>query len=179
MARRRHKKKPLPARIGEGATVERCHHQDGVVREIMDRDAGGGVLTVRSRARSECMLDSYAIRRLIAFRLHKTGMRCRMAWERAREGIAVTDRFGSGAPVSYEESLYGLSESERILKEAHEELSSAQWLVVARVCYDNKPAGGTDKIETLRRGLNRLADFWKITVDESDPELVFLKALFS
>ena len=166
MAKRRHKKKrPLPARIGETPTAERYQQQDGVVREVIERNINGEAIMLRSRARCECMLDAYLIRELITLREYQAGMKFRKAWLRARCGIAVADRFSAAAPVSYEESLYILSESERLLNEAYSVLTSAQQRIVLRVCTDDKLAGGTDKIETLRRGLVRLAKRWRLRED--------------
>lgn len=161
MAKRRRKHKSLPVRSGEGATVERCQQLGGIVKEVVDRCVDDKVYIVRHRA-IECMLDAYLLRKLIEKHEHKAGMRYRMAWLRAREGIRVSDRLSSGAALSYENSLLIIPESERILKEAHKVLTKAQKPLIMRVCVDSKVAGGTDSLETLRRGLQRLAIQWRI-----------------
>jgi hypothetical protein len=142
--------------------MERCRQQDGILREVIERDSYGKAVMVRCHARSECMLDAYLIRKIILLREHEAGMIFQAAWLRARCGVKVIDRYTTGTPVSYEAWLDFIPESERILKEAHDVLSRAQKTVVIRVCWENKLAGGTDKIETLRRGLKRMADWWSI-----------------
>jgi site-specific DNA-cytosine methylase len=93
---------------------------------------------------------------------HEAGMKYRMASLRARDGIKVADPYSSGGAVSYEDWLQMIPESERILKEADNELTVAQRNMIIRVCCENKMAGGTDSLETLRRGLQCLVKLWKI-----------------
>ncbi len=142
--------------------MERCQHLDGVSREAVDRDASGKVYVWRFRGRSECMLDAYLMRQLIMLQQHEAAMRYRIAWLRAREGIRVADPYSSGYANNYEASLEILPESERILREADQALTVKQRNMIKRVCCDNKMAGGTDCLETLRRALDRLVQLWRI-----------------
>lgn len=162
MAKRQHKKKNRSVRGGEGVTVERCQHSDGVAKEIVDRDATGKVYMWRYRARSECMLDAYLVRKLIELEQHQAGMKYRIAWLRAREGIRVSDPYSGGAHASYEDSLQIIPESERLLREADQAMTAKQRDMVRRVGCDDKMAGGTDCLETLRRALDRLVRLWRI-----------------
>jgi hypothetical protein len=161
MARRRRKESPL-ARMGEEPTMERRRQLGGTVREVLDRDAGNKVSMLRHRSRVECMLDAYLLSGHISLQEHEAGMKYRKAWLRAVCGIKVRDRYSLNVCVCYEDSLNLIHESERLLKQADETLSKAQRSGVVRVACDDKKAGGTDKIETLHRGLERLIDLWKI-----------------
>jgi hypothetical protein len=161
MARRR-KKKSLPARIGEEPTVERRRQLGGTVREVLDRDAGGKATILRHKDLMECMLDAYFLSKHISKQELEAGMKYRKAWLRARHGIKVSDPSSLHVPVSYEDSLNLVFESERILKQADGVLSTAQRNAVIKVAGEDKRAGGTDMIETLGRGLERLARRWGI-----------------
>ena len=163
MAKRRPKIKFLPARIGEMPTEERCNQLGGIVTEVIERDANGKAFVMRYAAYAECMLDTYLLRGLIDKVEHVAGMRYRIAWLRAREGLKISDRFSGGVPISYEDSLHIIPESERILKEAAEELTPAQKAMVMRICVDNATVGGTDSRETLCRGLRKMAKRWRLS----------------
>ena len=52
--------------------------------------------------------------------------------------------------------------SEQILLAAYATLSPAQKAIVISVCGHDHWAGGTYKIQTLRRALERLAELWKL-----------------
>jgi len=142
--------------------VEFQRQLGGTLEEVIDRDVRGKALSLRHRLRVECILDAYLLRELIEKEEHRAGMRYRLAWQRARDGLKVRDRFSSGkAQLNYTDSMRVIEESERILKEADEVLSSAQKALVLRVCCENARAQGSYNLETLRVGLSRMAVKWK------------------
>ncbi len=162
MARRKLCKESLPIRLGEVPTVDFQRQLGDTIEEIIDRDVSGHILLVRHRLRVECILDAYLLRLLIEREEHRAGMRYRLAWQRARDGLKVRDRFSSGkAQLNYTDSMRVIEESERILKEADEVLSASQKALVLRVCCENGKAQGAYNLETLRVGLARMAVRWK------------------
>ena len=162
MAKRKQTKFVHMVRQGEVPTVERKRQLGGTTKEVIDRDVSGRVYMMRYCARTECMLDAYLIQKKIPVDMHEAGMKYRKAWLRARCGVKVTDRNTVSAPVGYEESVNIVYESERILREADGVLTLAQRRMIIRVCCEDKKAGGTDALETLRRGLVELMDLWCI-----------------
>lgn len=152
----------MPIRLGEGPTVELCRQVGGTIEEIIDRDARGKVLTLRHRHKVECMLDACLLKLWIEKEEHRAGMKYRLAWQRARDGLKVRDRFSSGrARLNYTDSMRVIEESERILKEADAVLTPAQKAMIIRICCENKRPGSTDAIETLDRGLRNMSKRWK------------------
>ena len=108
------------------------------------------------------MLDAYLIKEQIDKAAHEAGMRYRTCWLRAVEGKNVLERGDSGRALSYEETLDIVPQSRRLLSEADDILSPAQKKIILRVCCDDRRAGETDALETLRRGLERLVKLWKL-----------------
>ena len=162
MARRKFRQKSPTIRLGEVPTVEFQHQLGGTIEEVIDRDVHGHVLLVRHRLQVECILDAYLLRDLIEQEEHRAGMKYRLAWQRARDGLKVRDRFSSGkARLNYTDSMRVIEESERILKEADAVLSSSQKALILRVCCENERARGSYNLETLRIGLARMAENWK------------------
>jgi hypothetical protein len=156
MAKRKHKKKLQPLRLGDGPTMERRQQLGGTEQEIVDRDYHGNILVLRYRAAYECMLDAYLLKGLIGKAAHEAGMRYRLAWLRVVERVKVEDRFASGVSMGTEEWLNAVTQSEKYLNEASAALTEPQKAIIMRVCVDDKRAGGTDALETLRRGLENL-----------------------
>lgn len=160
MAKRR-KRKNLPARTGEVATPERQKQQGGVVSEVVDRDAHGNVYQRRHRAVAECMLDAYHYRGNLTEDEYQAGMKFRRAFLRAVFGLNVEDPASSGE-YDPEMAMLIVPISEELLRAAYAELTSAQKKIVMSVCGYDECAGNSDRIETLHRGLERLAKLWKI-----------------
>jgi len=162
MAKRRPRKKSLPVRMGEVPTVEFCKQMGRTVEEVIERDIRGKVLTLRHRLYTACVLDAYFLRGLIDGPEHRAGLKYRLAWLRARDGLNVNNPYRVGTAASNcPESMRVIEESERILKMADEKLTTAQKALVIKVCGENRRAGDQDKIDTLGRGLENLARLFK------------------
>ena len=161
MAKRRRKKVSLPARLGEQATMERRRQLGGVVAEVIDRDLRGNPFMKRDRARCECVLDDYLYRLLLTLSEHEAGMKFRCAYLRGVCRVMVDDP-GTGGEYDPEMAMLIVPISEEILREAYKVLTKAQKEIMIRVCGHGEWAGGTDKLETLRRALERLVTLWKL-----------------
>ena|GEM_PF-1950620 len=167
MAKRRHKKRPLPVRFGALATQERCRQLGGVTTEIIDRDSSGKASMKRHRVRIECMLDYYFIEDRIDEAEYRAGMKFRQLYLRVVHKIKMTNLSNPYLMEAHRAdpegaTLAGLY-SERLLYEAYDVLSPEQQSVVRRVCGYDEYAGGRAKIQTLRRGLKKLADHWSLS----------------
>jgi hypothetical protein len=160
MAKRR-KNKTLPARQGELATMERQRQQGGVVSEVVDRDLRGNVYIKRHKARFECMLDSYRWHGNLTEAEYEAGMRFRRAYLRAVFRLTVDDPNSTSA-YDHEMAMLMVPISEQILRDAYGVITPAQQAIIVSVCGHDECAGKTDRIETLHRGLERLADHWKM-----------------
>ncbi len=161
MAKRRRKKTSLPARIGERATMERSQHSGGVVTEVMDRDLRGNPFILRDRVVAECPIDLYLWYGKISPAEHAAGQKFAVAYQRAVLRIKVEDPLSSG-PYDPEAAMLAVPMSEEILRSAYGVLSEAQKKIVINVCGHGISAGTTDRVDTLRRGLENLARKWKL-----------------
>jgi hypothetical protein len=158
---RKYRKKALPVRFGETATKERKGQQGGVVTEVIDRDLSGKALIKRQRALEECSLDAYLRRGIIGSEEHMVGLRFRHAYLRAVLKVQVDD-IGGGSQGDPEMSALVVLKAERLLKEAYKVLSIAQRDIIITVCGYGDWAGGSYKLETLHRGLEKLVDLWRV-----------------
>jgi hypothetical protein len=161
MAKRKHNKKLLPARVGEAPTPERRRQGSGIVAEVIDRDGGGKVLMHRFKAAADCPLDSYILRGNLTQAEYRAGIKFRHAYLRGVLRVHVED-IGSGAHGDPEQAALTPIYSERALREAYEVLSARQKAIVIAVCGHDEWAGGTVNIKTLQRGLGMMADLWKL-----------------
>jgi hypothetical protein len=161
MAKRKHKGRITAVRTGETPTPERRLQHGGVSAEVIDRDNRGKVLMHRFKAIAECPLDAYWQRGHLTEAEYKAGTKFRHAYFRAILRIQVEDK-GSGAHGDPEMSMIAPIYSEQILREAYVVLSPLQKAVIVAVCGHDEWAGGTPKIKTLHRGLERLVDLWKL-----------------
>ena len=159
MAKRRKAKRRLPARQGERAGVEREKKIGGVITEAIDRDLRGNPYMVRDRVRIECSLDYYFWKGQLTESEYDAGLKFSRAYQRAVLGIKVEDPAASG-PYDPEMAMLIVPISEEMLCAAYEELSEAQKKIVIDVCGHNKYAGTTDRVQTLHRGLEKLAALW-------------------
>ena len=140
--------------------MEFCRQMGRTIEEVIDRDVRGKILTLRHRLYAACMLDAYFLRGLIETGEHKAGLRYRLAWLRARDGLQISNPYLVGRALNYTDSMRVIPESERILKEADAKLTPAQKALVIKVCCENRKAGGQDKIDTFGRGLASMAKLW-------------------
>jgi hypothetical protein len=159
--RRRSKKKTLPARMGEEATMERRQHAGGVIAEVVDRDLRGNPYMKRDRAVAECVLDAYLFRRIITKREYEAGLKFRRAYLRAVFKVRVEDPLSTSA-YDPEMALLIVPISEQVLRAAYAVLSKAQKRIVINVCGADDWAHGSARLATLHRALERLGDLWKL-----------------
>lgn len=162
MAKRKHKIKVLTVRSGDSPTPERRAQNGGVAKEVTARDCRGNALMVRFKAVAECPLDAYFQRGHLTEAEYKASMKFRHAYLRAILQVRVQD-VESGSRGDHEMAALMPIHSERVLKEACEVLSTAQKAVVISVCGHDEWAGGFYKLQTLHRGLEKLADLWKFS----------------
>ncbi len=153
------KRKSLPARSGEQATPERHLQQGGVRTEVVDRDAYNRIIIKRQRATIECALDRYFLQEKLNENDYEAGMKFRRAYLRAVLKVKVDDS-GAGSHGDFEMATLIVIASDKLLRQAYAILSPAQKSVVINVCGHDFSAGDTYRLETLRRGLNKLAILW-------------------
>ncbi len=141
--------------------MERQHQQGGVKSEVVDRDLRGNVYQRRHRAVYECMLDSYHAQGNLTQSEYEAGMKFRRAYLRAVFRMAVEDE-GDSSAYDPEMALLMVPISEQLLRDAYATMTQPQQMVAIAVCGHDQNAGNSDRIETLHRGLERLATLWKI-----------------
>lgn len=161
MAKTRRKKKSLPARMGEQATMERRQHAGGVISEVVDRDLRGNPFMKRDRAVAECVLDAYLLRRVITLHEYEAGLKFRRAYLRAVYRVRVEDPLGTGV-YDPEMALLIVPISEQVLRDAYAVLSEAQKRIVINVCGADEWAHGSARLATLHRALEKLTDLWRL-----------------
>jgi hypothetical protein len=160
-SKRKYKKKALPARFGELATLERRRQLGGVTTEVIDRDLRGGVLLKRHTAVCECQLDVYKFREQLTDKEYDAGLIYRRAFMRYVLGIQVDDKVQGGRSDA-EMAMLSIPHSKKLLDQAHAVLSQPQSTVVRAICGLDDSAGNTYRFETFRRGLEKLVDIWKV-----------------
>lgn len=158
--KRKYKKKALPARVGEFATVERCRQLGGMITEVVDRDLRGNPIFKRHKAKIECHLDIYLYREQLSLAEYDAGMIFRKAYMRYVLGIKVEDDV-QGGRADAEMAMLAVPHSKKLLDQAHEVLSQPQWMVIEAICGLDDTAGNSYRFETFRRGLEKLVDLWK------------------
>ncbi len=161
MAKKRKAKRRMPVRVGERATMELRAQCGGVITEVIDRDLRGNPYMVRDRVRVECSLDYYLWKGHLTKEEYEAGLKFRRAYQRAVLGLKVEDPASTGA-YDPEMAMLIVPISEEILRAAYDEMSGAQKKIVIDVCGHNKYAGTTDRIQTLHRGLEKLATLWRL-----------------
>lgn len=159
-AKRKYKKKALPARIGEFATMERCRQLGGMITEVVDRDLRGSPIMKRHKAKIECHLDIYRYREMISIPEHEAGTIFRKAYQRYVLRIKVEDDV-QGGRADAEMAMLSIPASKKLLDQAHAVLSLPQWMMIEAICGLDDTAGGTSRFATFRRGLEVLVDLWK------------------
>lgn len=159
-AKRKQKKKALPARVGELATVERCRQLGGVITEVVDRDLRGNPILRRHKAKIECHLDLCLLREWISIPEYDAGMIYRKAYLRYVRRVK-TDDDTQGGRADAEMAMLSIPHSKKLLDQAHGVLSPAQWRMVEAICGMDDTAGNSSRFETFRLGLEKLVDLWK------------------
>ena len=165
-AKRKYKKKALPARCGDRATAERRRQLGGIIAEVVDRDLRGNPVIRRDRAVIECHLDIYKYREMISIPEHEAGTIFRKAYQRYVLRIKVDDDV-QGGRADAEMAMLSIPASKKLLDQAHAALSLPQWMMVEAICGLDDTAGGTSRFETFRRGLEVLVDLWKTNANFS------------
>jgi hypothetical protein len=141
------------------ATKERRRQAGGVILEIVDRDSAGKALIKRHRARITCPLDDYFWRGCITPYEYQAGMKFRAAYMRAVLKLKIDD-IGGGSQGDPEMSFLAMPISEQILGKAYAILSPAQKNMVITACGHDDYLRDKDRIQTLHRGLEKLAELW-------------------
>ena len=159
-AKHKNKKKVLPARVGELATMERCRQLGGVITEVVDRDLRGSPILKRHKAKIECHLDICLIREWISIPEYDAAMIFRKAYLRYVLGVKVEDNV-QGGRADAEMAMLAVPHSKKILDQAHGVLSQPQWMMVEAICGMDDTAGSGNRFITFRRGLEKLVDLWK------------------
>ncbi len=155
------------------STPERRAKAGGVVQELIPvDDPKSRAVFKRHRAAAECWLDRYALvtpkrRALLSVEEHDAGMELRRAWLFLLHGIRWAHQDstqaecidGGGAKGTLSERL---EYSERIIRDFYAaRLSHAQKLVIIRVCQIDESAGDTYRMQTLKRGLQCMVEYWR------------------
>jgi hypothetical protein len=167
MAKAKRRPPSLDSDIGP---AERSQHRGGLELEPVARDLRGNPTALRAKAKVECILDAYWRRCQIVDRQHEAGLVFRTYWHRAQGAPRVTTRYDLSPRfrgAATDAVSVARSDAQRRLENALGALSAAQRTVVVAVCGMDEWAGGTDRLDTLRRGLTALADLWRI---EMKPE---------
>ncbi len=159
-AKRHYKKKALPARCWERATMERRRQLGGLITEVVDRDLRGNSILKRHKAKIECHLDIYLYRGQLSVPEYDAGMIFRKAYMRYVLDIKVDDDV-QGGRADAEMAMLAVPHSKKLIDEAHDVLSQPQWMVVEAICGLDDTAGNSYRFETFRRGLEKLVDLWK------------------
>ena len=159
-AKRHYKKKALPARCWERATVERQRQLGGMITEVVDRDLRGNSILKRHKAKIECHLDIYLYREQLSVPEYDAGMIFRKAYMRYVLGIKVDDDV-QGGRADAEMAMLAIPYSKKLLDQARAALSLPQWVVIEAICGLDDTAGGSSRFATFRRGLEVLVDLWK------------------
>lgn len=155
------------------STPERRAQNGGVMQELVPvDDPKSRAVFKRHRAAAECWLDRYAMatpkrRAMLSAEEHDVGMELRRAWLFSLHGIRWAHQDstqaecidGGGSKGTLSERL---EYSERIIRDFYAaQLSIAQKLVILRVCQADESAGDKDSVQTLRRGLQRMMEYWR------------------
>ena len=157
------KRKPFPET--DLGPAERSRQQGGLDLEPVARDLRDNATQMRAKAKVECILDAYWRRCQIIDRQHEAGLVFRTYWHRAQGAPRVTTRYDLSPrfrAIDSEAPNVARTDAQRRLENALGALSKAQRAVVVAVCGMDEWAGGTDRLDTLRRGLTALADLWRI-----------------
>lgn len=157
------------------ATPERARQMGGVVTERLPIAPNNPGTFRRQRAKAECWLDRYHLPRrnskgvllppLLNTAAYDAGVELRKAWLFSLHGIRwsfdSTTMMGTRSNGVTECQIMRLEYSERIIRDFYAaELSTAQKLIIIKVCSLDDSAGSSDAKQILRRGLERMVDYW-------------------
>lgn len=158
---KKHLKKKSSLRTGEVSTKQRRTQNGGVISEVVDRDISGKALIIRHKARYTCTLDRYFGQLRLSEAEYKAGIRFQHAYLRAVLRVKVYD-VGGGSQGDAEMAALIVIKSEKLLKEAYSVLSEKQKAIIIAICGHDEFAGDTYRMQTLRRGLTKLSELWKL-----------------
>ena len=161
MSKKRGSKSQNLSLLASSPTLERQGQNGGIIENKRWPKTTQKQSDRHIRAREECVLDSYIWRGILSRSEYKAGLKFRRAYLRAVLRIKISDN-GAGSHGDHEMKALLPLQSEEILSEAYNALSLAQKSLIISVCGHDSWAGGTYKLETLRRGLQILATIWKI-----------------
>ena len=137
-------------------TKERCQHNGGLKKEIIECDTEGNPVAVRYKAVWECALDVYKDFGLINKNEHKTGIEFRRVYHNAVSNNRLDDML----PATEAQASEKLTKSESKLKQAYNALPSDERNAVVNVCGNGFLIRNSRVHEKLRKGLGHLAIAW-------------------
>lgn len=167
---KKHKSKALKSIQGQPtgkASPERKKQLCGLVTEIVSVASAGGCAHVkRCKAKVECVLDGYLLRRKITETQHHAGIMFREIYTCHHTSSAHS---GTGGTFIYvpnrnikEMQMVGQLDAHRSLEAVFSRVSTAQRDILEKVCGYDEYAGSHAKLKTLCRALDILAKHWGI-----------------
>ncbi|AEP08904.1 hypothetical protein [Micavibrio aeruginosavorus] len=156
-------KAPL-IKASEFATPERMRQEGGVSIEAVDRDAKGGVVQVRQRAKITCKLDWYLNAGTITEDMWKAGCRFTFYFFCAGKLPRTTPMYGDFVSGRRGQDPFASKTDYQIrLEKALEVLTPQEQDVIWDVCGNDQYAGTPARTRALLTGLRALAVLWAIT----------------
>lgn len=159
MARKR--KKPDKPSSDDYGSLYRGQHMDGLEKQVREISGTGQPTSYGMRANAECKLDAYWNRMLITWKQYQAGMVIRRLWIAAHMQPNVTGSYGDRISGSGD-WMATCNDAKKRLRKAVDGLSWSLRGVVLFVCGDDDWAGGTRRLVALRKGLDLLAEHFKI-----------------
>lgn len=167
--RRQRRQKDRPQQSDDYGPSEREQHMDGMEKEVRGRSGTGQAVSFGMRAKAECKLDAYWNRMLLNWRQYQVGLIVRRLYLSSQMQPRVTGSYG--------ERIAGTGDWMADCNDAKKKLYDALNSVpgnpvnlrgpIMLVCCDDDWAGGTRKLQALRQGLDRLADYFQIRETEA------------
>jgi hypothetical protein len=166
MAKRRSRKRTQRETkvVDDYGTSERGQHMGGLEKEVRERSGTGQAVSFGMRAKAECKLDAYWNRMMLTWRQYSAGMVMRRLYLNSYMQPRVTGSYGERI-AGTGDWLAGCNDAKKKLLDAVQTLPANPLNMkgpVMLVCCDDDWAGGTRKLQALRQGLDRLADYFQI-----------------
>lgn len=165
----RKRKKAVKPSSDDYGSDWRAQHMDGMEKEVRDRSTTGQPTSFGMRAKAECVLDAYWNRMQINWRQYQVGMVIRRLYLSSQMQPRVTGSYGERI-AGNGDWLAVTNDAKKTLLDAIAKLQANPVNMkgpVMQVCCDDSWAGGTRRLEALRLGLDRLADYFQIRDSEA------------
>lgn len=169
MAKRKKRTERKPKIVDDYGSDYRQQHMDGLEKEVRERSGTGQPVSYGMRAKAECKLDAYWNRMLITWKQYQAGMVIRRLYLSARMQPRVTGSYGERIE-GHGDWMAAMSDAKNTLHAAIHTLPGNPVNMkgpVVLVCCDDDWAGGTRKLNALRQGLDRLAEYFQIRETEA------------